>query len=111
MTITREIPKLQWSQYFNTFSKHLPASNVDVLVEGSDFIQIETNKASLKGISYDGNDDAIDIFIEGLDHRIASPSAVFVQEDGGKLSSVEVVDANGGKQVLRLTALLALPSA
>jgi hypothetical protein len=66
---------------------------------------------SLIGLVYDPKDDIVEVAIEGLDHMIHKPRELYVEDEGGQLSSLEVVDADGGRQIIKLKDMLALPAA
>jgi len=44
-------------------------------------------------------DDIMEVAIEGLDHMIHTPRELYVEEEGGELSSLEVIDANGARSI------------
>lgn len=107
---TRQIQKQQWQDYFEEASRQLPATNVDVEVDGLDLgAQVEAEHLPLEGFSYDPHDDAISIICEGLEHRVPRPRRISVLENGGGLEAVEIVDADDHTHIARLTRALALP--
>ncbi len=53
----------------------------------------------------------MEVAIEGLDHMIHKPREIYVEEEGGELSSLEVIDADGRRQIIKLKDMLALPAA
>jgi Family of unknown function (DUF5335) len=64
----------------------------------------------LLGISYDPKNDVIDIALEGLTHLIHEPREVYIEQDGSELSALEVVDAEGSRQIVVLKDPLMLPA-
>ena len=42
--------------------------------------QIEAEWVPLLGLSYDPKDDAFDVMLKGLDHRIAKPSTIYLED-------------------------------
>lgn len=48
--------------------------------------------------------------IEGLDHLIRKPKEVYVDEDVGGLTSVEIVREDGSRDIVKLRDPLLLPS-
>jgi hypothetical protein len=111
-TKTRKLGADEWGRYFDRLSKSLKVQTVSILVEGLDLgVQPETERVALTGIIYDRADDAIEIAMDGLAHRIFGPASVFVQEDaGGALVSLKVTDEDGREQIIELESALALPS-
>lgn len=107
---TTKIARTKWEEYFDAFSKHVRVAKIDVLIESRDLgAQVETQGALLRGISYDPDEKTLDVMVEGLDHRISDPIEIFVQEEGGGVRAFEVIERSGQKQVLQLSAPLALP--
>ena len=62
---------------------------------------------SLIGLVYDPKDDIVEVALEGLDHMIHKPREVYVEEEGGQLSSFEAIYADGGRQIIKLKDMLA----
>jgi hypothetical protein len=73
--------------------------------------QVEAEWVPLIGLVYDPKDDIVGVAVEGLDHMIHSPRELYVEEDGGELSSLEVIDADGTRQIIKLKDMLMLPAA
>jgi hypothetical protein len=71
--------------------------------------QIEQEWIQLLGITYDHKDDLIEILVEGLDHLIHKPREIWVDHGVIGLASMEVVDADDVKQIIRLREPLMLP--
>jgi len=44
----------------------------------------------------------MEVTLEGLDHLIAKPCEVYVQDGTMGLESVEIIDADGIKQIVKL---------
>jgi hypothetical protein len=109
-TRTRELDRDEWGKYFDRVSQKLGAMKINLIVLGLDIgAQLETERVLLQGITYDRHDDALDVFAEGLEHRIQGPKQIFVEEDAsGRLVSCEVADADGHKQILQLDPSLLL---
>jgi hypothetical protein len=64
----------------------------------------------MHGLAYDPRDDILEVALEGLDHLIPSPREIYVDDGGELLASVEIVDATGNKQILKLKDELRLPA-
>jgi len=71
--------------------------------------QIEAEWLPLIGITYDPNDDIVEVALEGLDHLITRPREVYVEDGSNGVSALEVVDADDVKQIIRLRDPLMLP--
>jgi Family of unknown function (DUF5335) len=110
MTI-RKLEKQEWRPFFGAMSKLLDAKDAEVEVAALDLgDQTEAEWLPLLGISYDPRDDVIDIALDGLDHMISKPRDVYLDNGAAILSSIEIVDADGVKQIVKLKNRLALPA-
>jgi len=108
---TVELPKEEWERYFDELSKNLPAVEAQLEVVDKELgDQIEVEYSPLTGLSYDPKDDVFEIqFTEKHDHLVYHPKQVFIEEEGGKIVAVEVVDGEGTRHILRLKPALPLP--
>lgn len=107
---TEQLAKTEWRPYFDRLSKALTAKQAEIevssLMLGN---QIEAGWIPLLGITYDSGDDVLEVFLEGLDHRIQHPQTVFVEQDGVELKSLEVIDDEDTRQIIRLRDSVLLP--
>ena len=60
------------------------------------------------GITYDPKGDLIEILVKGLDRLIPKPREVWVDHGAIGLVSIEVVDADAVRQIIRLREPLML---
>ena len=108
---TKELPKEQWEAYFDKLSKNLPAVEAQLEVvdkEAGD--QIEVEYAPLLGMSYDPKDDVFEIqFGEKHDHLIYHPKEIYINEEDGSITHIEIVNKEGTKYILRMKPALPLP--
>ena len=109
---TRKLDKTQWAPFFDGLSKVLlegKQAEIEVasLALGS---QVQAAWLPLLGITYDQNDDLVEVALEGLDHMIRKPREIYVENGAGALASLEIVDADGVKQIVKLRDQLMLPS-
>jgi hypothetical protein len=106
-----KIDKSKWQEYFDRMSKVLVGKNaeleVDALQIGS---QIELEWVPLMGMLYDPQGDILAVMVEGLDHMIRHPQTLFVDMTGSALTSLEVVDADQMRHIIRLRDPLMLPA-
>jgi hypothetical protein len=110
MSISK-LEKSAWLPYFNGMSKVLDGKRaeieIDALAIGS---QIEAEWLPLLGITYDPRSDIVDIILEGLDHRIYKPKELYIDHEAAELSSVEVIDGDDVRHIVRLRDPLMLPA-
>lgn len=103
---TRELERSEWRQYFDAAAKQLPKMRVSISVMAEDLgVQPETQTSELIGVTYDSKDGSLEIITPGMTHQIASPTEIFVQEEQGQLASIEVLTADGTKQVIELETI------
>ncbi len=109
---TRKLEKTDWKPYFDQVSKALGAKLAEVEVASLDIgDQVEGEWIPFLGIAYDPKDDLVEVTLEGLDHMVRRPQAVYVEEAPGEgLRSLEIEDGDGRKHILRLKTPLALPA-
>ena len=72
--------------------------------------QVVAEWLPLLGITYDAKDDLIEVALEGVDHLIRKPGEVYVEDGAGELISIEIVDAEGTRQIVKLRDPLMLPA-
>ena len=105
-----KLEKSQWQIYFDRISKILTGKRAEIEVASLKLgDQIEAEWLPLLGITYDPKDDIIEIALEGVDHLIPKPREVYVEQEGLELSSLEIVDAEGVRQIVFLKDPLMLP--
>ncbi|MDH4282095.1 MAG: DUF5335 domain-containing protein [Myxococcales bacterium] len=108
---TRKLERSEWRRYFDEVAKHLPSMRVGVSILGDDIgAQVESENSALIGISYDSNDDVFEVATPDISHRVADPKEIYVREEAGMLSSVEVIARDGTKQIVELKRLPSLPA-
>lgn len=108
---TSKLEKSAWQAYFDHVSKTIEGKlaeiEVDSLTIGS---QLQAEWVPFLGITYDKKNDLIEIMLEGLDHMIRKPRDVYIEQNGVALSSMEIIDEDNVKQILKLRDPLMLPS-
>jgi hypothetical protein len=109
--MARQLEKSQWRAYFDRMSKALLGKRAEIEVASLKLgDQIAAEWLPLRGISYDPKNDVIEIALEGVGHLIHKPRGIYVEEQGLELSSLEVVDADGARQIVVLRDPLMLPA-
>jgi Family of unknown function (DUF5335) len=107
---TRKLERSEWRSFLDNVSKLLEAKEAEIEV-GSLRLgdQIEAEWLPLIGITYDPKDDLVEVALEGLDHMIRRPHEIYIENGVGVLASIEIVDADGVKQIVRFKDELLLP--
>lgn len=109
--MARKMQRGEWQGYLDRVSKGLGAQQAELEVEALGLgAQIAHEWAPVTGISYDPKDDLVDVIIEDLDHMIAKPREIWIEESAGRLGNVEVVDGEGRRHVVKFRSPLALPA-
>ncbi len=107
----RTLPKEEWKTYFDRMSKGLPVKLAEIEVAGLELgDQVEAEWVVLNGISYDPKDDVVILFTDRIDHMIRRPREIYVDDGIDGLHSVEVIDADGNRQIAVFREALKLPA-
>ncbi|HWX29789.1 MAG TPA: DUF5335 domain-containing protein [Steroidobacteraceae bacterium] len=110
MTI-RRLERPEWRPFFDVISKLLEAKVAEVEVASLDLgDQTQAEWLPLLGITYDPRDDVVDIALDGLDHMIRKPREIYLDNGAAGLTSLEIVDADGVRQLVKLKDRLMLPA-
>jgi hypothetical protein len=106
------IDRSQWEPYFDRLTRSLIGKTAEIEVASLDLgDQIDAEWVPLIGITYDPKDDLIEVALEDLDHLIPSPKEVYVDMAvGDVLVAVEIIDADGARQIVKMRDPLALPA-
>ncbi len=100
---TRTLPKPEWQSYCDHVSKGLMGKRAQIEVTGLRIgDQVAAKWLPLLGITYDSKGDLLEIALEGLDHLIAKPRAISVDDGPEGLTSMEIVDSDGRRQIVKL---------
>ncbi len=109
MTV-RKLEKTEWHPFLDRLSKTLDGCQAEIEVASLRLgDQTQATWLPLIGLVYDPKDDLVEVALQGLDHMIRKPREIYVEDGAGVLASVEIVDADGVHQIVRLREPLALP--
>lgn len=104
-----KVQRSQWQPFFDRVAAALGAKTIDVdIVAPGIGSQTEARRVVLTGLSYDAKGDVFAVITEEIEHNIAHPRAINVDEDLGSLRSLEVVDSSGYHHIVTLTDPLRL---
>jgi hypothetical protein len=110
MSTLRNLPKSEWRGFFDRMSKPLLGKWAEVEVAALDLgDQIVAEWVPLIGITYDSQDDLLDVALDRANRLIRHPREILVEEAEAGLASVAVVDAEGARHIVRLTEPMGLP--
>jgi len=107
----RKLDKSQWRTFFDRLSKTLEGKQAEIEVASLSLgDQVEAEWLPLHGITYDPNDDLVEVALERLDHMIRKPREIYLEDWIRGLTTIEIFDADGTKQVVKLREPLMLAS-
>jgi hypothetical protein len=111
VVIDRKLEKSEWRPFFDTLSRMLEGKRVEIEVASLSLgAQIEAKWLPLLGIAYDPKSDILEVVLDGHDHIIQRPREVYFAENAGEFFAIEVVDAEGTRQIVKLKDPLMLPA-
>lgn len=113
MPTLRTVPHAEWRQFFDRMSKaFLRGQRAEIEVASAELgDQIIATGVPMIGVTYDSQDDLLDVALDRADHLVYHPKEIVVEEDAGGLLSIAVVTADGTRQIVRLKDPLKLPAA
>jgi hypothetical protein len=109
---THKLDKTQWKAFFDGLSEVLGPKRVEIEVLSLGLgDQVAAEWLPLVGLVYDPRDDMVEVALDGLYHLVKQPREIYVvEEEAGELLAIEVVTADGVRQIIRLKDPLALPA-
>lgn len=106
---SKEISQTDWKAYFNKVTKSLANRAVSVEVTGFNVgDEILAEGIMLQGLSYDAKNHLMEVSSEKVHHLIHSPERIFVSYEGGNIDSVEIIDSDESRHIIRFLHPLAL---
>jgi hypothetical protein len=107
---TVKLDKGAWQTYFDRMSKLVVGKQAEIEVASLKLgDQIEAEWVPLLGISYDPKNDLVEVLLEGLDHLIRNPRDIYSDQGPAGLTSLEVIDTDDVRQIIRLRDPVMLP--
>lgn len=107
---TVKLDKGVWQTYFDRVTKLVEGKQTEIEVMSLKLgDQIEAEWVPLLGMTYDPKNDLVEVLLEGLDHLIRHPRDIYVDEGPTGLTSMEVIDTDDVRQIIRLRDPLMLP--
>lgn len=107
---TKKIETSAWKSYFDQMTGQMQGKRALVEVASLDLgDQIEAEWIPLLGITYDPEDHALDVILQGIDHRVRDPREISVVWKDGGVEAIEIVDDENRQQIIRLRKPLSLP--
>ena len=103
----RTLPQAEWAAYFDAFfHRKQDAGRVDYaevhMLSPEDGAQPQTRWLPLQGLTYDLKSDVLEVLMPGLDHLVAHPRFIYVDEEAGRLDRFEVVRRDGTTEIVEI---------
>ena len=109
MTI-EQIDRAYWHGFFETLTRTIQGQEAEVEIASAEFgDQRLAESIRLLGISYDSHGDSLEIALDGMDHRVAAPGALYVNWEHGAVRDVEVMGSDNVRTAVHLKEPLLLP--
>lgn len=107
---SRKINHADWRAYSDAISKFLVGKRAEIEVAGLSLgAQVEAVWLPLAGIAYDPKNNVIEVALGDLDHIIAHPAELYVNEGAQGIESLEIVESNSVRHIIKLRDPLSLP--
>lgn len=110
MAKTTQIPRGEWSDYFDKFTRqHLKNDLPDLatleVLSPRLGDQVYAQNARLLGLSYDPHGEAFEVMLAGADHLTFQPEEIWVLEgDADVIAVFELVQSDGTRQLIHVKA-------
>jgi hypothetical protein len=107
----RKLDRQEWKPFFELLSKVVEGKQAEIEVASLKLgDQVEAEWLPLLGLAYDPKDDIFEVALDGLDHLIPRPREIYVDGSPAQLNALEVIDAEGVRQIVKLRDPLMLPA-
>ena len=107
---TVKLEKSAWKPYFDQVSTTLVGKQAEIETASLKIgDQIDAEWVGLRGIAYDPGKDLVDIMLEGSDHLVRHPRDIYVEQGPLGVTSMEVIDTDDVRQIIKLRDPLMLP--
>ena len=108
---TRKLDKKEWHAFFDGVTGMLEGKQAEIEVAALRLgDQVAAAWLPLIGITYDPEDDIVEVALEGLDHLIPKPREIYVEDGTEGIVALEIVDADDVQQIVKLRDPLMLPA-
>ena len=106
MSTTKQLPRAEWKDYLDRFTRErlgddAPGAVTVEVISPTLGDQFEVSAVRLLGLAYDPKSRIFEVLVEDVDHLTFNPSEIWILEgEPGFISTVEVVTADGGKEII-----------
>jgi hypothetical protein len=106
---TKQVARDQWARYFDGFTRRYLTSDEQAESATIEVVsptlgdQFNVRAVRLIGIAYDHKDHVLELQLEDMEHLVFDPAEIWVIEgEDGFISTLEVLHADGGKEIVYL---------
>jgi len=98
-----DLKRDQWKSYFEGLTGYLEGKQACVEVAARALgHRVAAQWTPLVGMTYEDRDDILDLRLGDLSHIIRRPVCIYLLMEGGAVSCIEVIDAEGVTHIVRL---------
>ena len=109
--MNQKIEKSGWHPALNKASKSLSGKRAEIEIAALNLgNQVAAEWLPIIGITYDTQDDIIEVALEGLDHMISQPHELYFQLEGAHVAAIEIIDMKGVRHIVKFKEPLMLPA-
>ena len=109
MTI-RRLDRSEWGVFCLRATRGFLGKEVRIETASPEIgFQIEVRRLPLVGMSYDPQSDVLELLLRDLDHLIQAPRELYVDEALFGVVTLEIVNADGVRQIVTFRDPLMLP--
>jgi len=109
--VSQKLDKSELRLLFDRLTKQLQGKRAEVEVASLGLgDQIEAETVPLLGLSYDPQDDAVAIALDGIDITIPKPRELYFDAVGGEWAALDIIDADGTAHIVQLKDPMQLPA-
>jgi hypothetical protein len=110
MTI-RRLERADWTGFCIRASRGFLGKQVEIEIVSLQIgSQLHVHRLPLMGITYDPKRDLLEVIAGEVDHLIPAPRELYVDEDPLGMVSLQIIDADGVRQIVTLQDPLMLPA-
>ena len=110
MTI-RRLERSEWTGFCLRASRGFIGKHVQIEIASLQIgSQFEVHRLPLLGMAYDPKSDVLELLIGELDHLVRCPREFYVDEELLGVVSLQIIDAEGIRQIITLRDPLMLPA-
>lgn len=106
----RRLERNEWRGFCIRASRYFLGKQVEIEVLSMEIgAQLEARRLPLIGLEYDAKNDVLELLAGELDHLVRAPRELYVDEGEIDVVTLQIVDADGVRQIVTMRDPLMLP--